>query len=137
MASLDRARVNRCHRTSVSPTQESQASESVAAAGVAASSRACRANSGGSCNRSHSSRASRIAARNSDCQAGCSNGPERARYVLRTLAETLDTFLGRFFANQFKRNCVPDGPKVGSVSLSPRGDWRMPSDADSDLFRGE
>ncbi|MFK8111962.1 MAG: NAD(+) synthase [Rubripirellula sp.] len=52
------------------------------------------------------------------------------------IADTLDTFLKRFFANQFKRNCVPDGPKVGSVSLSPRGDWRMPSDADSDAFRG-
>ena len=38
-------------------------------------------------------------------------------------------FLRRFFANQFKRSCLPDGPKVGSVSLSPRGDWRMPSDA--------
>lgn len=43
----------------------------------------------------------------------------------------LRVFLTRFFANQFKRNCVPDGPKVGSVSLSPRGDWRMPSDADA------
>ena len=51
------------------------------------------------------------------------------------IADTLDTFLRRFFASQFKRNCVPDGPKVGSVSLSPRGDWRMPSDADSDTFR--
>ena len=39
------------------------------------------------------------------------------------------TFLRRFFAQQFKRSCLPDGPKVGSVSLSPRGDWRMPSDA--------
>jgi len=39
-------------------------------------------------------------------------------------------FLQRFFAAQFKRSCVPDGPKVGTVSLSPRGDWRMPSDAD-------
>ncbi len=46
------------------------------------------------------------------------------------IRETLKTFLKRFFANQFKRSCVPDGPKVGSVSLSPRGDWRMPSDAD-------
>jgi NAD+ synthase (glutamine-hydrolysing) len=46
------------------------------------------------------------------------------------IAETLDVFFKRFFFNQFKRNCVPDGPKVGSVSLSPRGDWRMPSDAD-------
>jgi len=43
--------------------------------------------------------------------------------------ETLKQFLKRFFANQFKRTCVPDGPKVGTVSLSPRGDWRMPSDA--------
>jgi NAD+ synthase (glutamine-hydrolysing) len=40
----------------------------------------------------------------------------------------LKVFLTRFFANQFKRSCLPDGPKVGSVSLSPRGDWRMPSD---------
>lgn len=51
------------------------------------------------------------------------------------VAETFDTFIRRFFANQFKRNCVPDGPKVGSVSLSPRGDWRMPSDAEADAFR--
>lgn len=48
--------------------------------------------------------------------------------VIRT---TLATFYRRFFANQFKRSCLPDGPKVGSVSLSPRGDWRMPSDADA------
>jgi NAD+ synthase (glutamine-hydrolysing) len=41
----------------------------------------------------------------------------------------LRVFLTRFFTNQFKRSCLPDGPKVGSVSLSPRGDWRMPSDA--------
>ena len=41
----------------------------------------------------------------------------------------LRVFLRRFFGNQFKRSCLPDGPKVGSVSLSPRGDWRMPSDA--------
>ena len=53
---------------------------------------------------------------------------------LPTPIQTLDTFFSRFFANQFKRNCVPDGPKVGSVSLSPRGDWRMPSDADSGEF---
>ena len=38
-------------------------------------------------------------------------------------------FYRRFFSQQFKRSCIPDGPKVGSVSLSPRGDWRMPSDA--------
>ncbi|MEO1616271.1 MAG: NAD(+) synthase [Planctomycetota bacterium] len=52
----------------------------------------------------------------------------------QTLASTLDVFISRFFRNQFKRNCVPDGPKVGSVSLSPRGDWRMPSDADGGAF---
>lgn len=51
-----------------------------------------------------------------------------------TIAATLDQFVRRFFRNQFKRNCVPDGPKVGSVSLSPRGDWRMPSDADAGEF---
>ena len=41
----------------------------------------------------------------------------------------LIVFLKRFFTNQFKRSCLPDGPKVGTISLSPRGDWRMPSDA--------
>jgi len=46
----------------------------------------------------------------------------------------LRVFLTRFFANQFKRSCLPDGPKVGSVSLSPRGDWRMPSDAAATLW---
>jgi NAD+ synthase (glutamine-hydrolysing) len=46
----------------------------------------------------------------------------------------LKVFLTRFFANQFKRSCLPDGPKVGSVSLSPRGDWRMPSDAQVALW---
>lgn len=46
----------------------------------------------------------------------------------------MNVFYRRFFAQQFKRSCVPDGPKVGSVSLSPRGDWRMPSDADSAIW---
>ncbi|MDR3217357.1 MAG: NAD(+) synthase [Clostridiaceae bacterium] len=50
-------------------------------------------------------------------------------YKKETVAAWLDVFIKRFFANQFKRNCVPDGVKIGSVSLSPRGDWRMPSDA--------
>lgn len=50
-------------------------------------------------------------------------------YEPAEIHETLETFLRRFFTNQFKRSCVPDGPKVGSISLSPRGDWRMPSDA--------
>jgi NAD+ synthase (glutamine-hydrolysing) len=46
----------------------------------------------------------------------------------------LAVFIRRFFGNQFKRSCLPDGPKVGSVSLSPRGDWRMPSDAQAALW---
>ena len=45
------------------------------------------------------------------------------------LETTLKLFLRRFFTQQFKRSCVPDGPKVGTLSLSPRADWRMPSDA--------
>lgn len=49
----------------------------------------------------------------------------------------LKTFLHRFFSQQFKRSCLPDGPKVGSVSLSPRGDWRMPTDADSAIWLAE
>ncbi|MBL8850187.1 MAG: NAD(+) synthase [Planctomycetaceae bacterium] len=52
-------------------------------------------------------------------------------YSREVREQTLRTFLKRFFGQQFKRSCVPDGPKVGSVSLSPRGDWRMPSDADA------
>ena len=43
-------------------------------------------------------------------------------------------FVKRFFSNQFKRNCVPDGPKVGTISISPRGDWRMPSDAECEIW---
>lgn len=50
-------------------------------------------------------------------------------YSAEVIRSTLVTFLKRFFNNQFKRSCVPDGPKVGTISLSPRGDWRMPSDA--------
>jgi NAD+ synthase (glutamine-hydrolysing) len=71
----------------------------------------------------------------------CGFGPEKILFLAehasftqpygRDLIErTLLTFYRRFFSQQFKRSCVPDGPKVGSVSLSPRGDWRMPSDAD-------
>ena len=55
-------------------------------------------------------------------------------YSLETRRKTLETFIRRFFTQQFKRNCVPDGPKVGSVSLSPRGDWRMPSDAEAKIW---
>jgi len=50
-------------------------------------------------------------------------------YDEATIDKWLKVFYKRFFANQFKRSCMPDGPKVGSVNLSPRGDWRMPSDA--------
>ena len=46
-------------------------------------------------------------------------------------------FYRRFFAQQFKRSCLPDGPKVGSVALSPRGDWRMPSDASYQIWAKE
>ena len=55
-------------------------------------------------------------------------------YDNATIKKWLRTFIKRFFAQQFKRSCLPDGPKVGSVSLSPRGDWRMPSDASSRLW---
>ena len=50
------------------------------------------------------------------------------------LRRWLTLFCRRFFAQQFKRSCLPDGPKVGSVALSPRGDWRMPSDASVALW---
>ena len=50
-------------------------------------------------------------------------------YDKETIFKWLETFCRRFFAQQFKRSCLPDGPKVGTVALSPRGDWRMPSDA--------
>jgi NAD+ synthase (glutamine-hydrolysing) len=57
------------------------------------------------------------------------------RYDIAEIRRWLLVFLERFFANQFKRDCVPDGPKVGSGgSLSPRGDWRMPSDASAELW---
>ncbi len=52
------------------------------------------------------------------------------RYDKPTITKWLTLFLKRFFAQQFKRSCMPDGPKVGSISLSPRADWKMPSDAD-------
>ena len=61
----------------------------------------------------------------------------KGRYEDAEIKKWLTTFLRRFFAQQFKRSCLPDGPKVGSVSLSPRGDWRMPSDASSALWLKE
>ena len=55
-------------------------------------------------------------------------------YDDETIKKWLTTFVRRFFIQQFKRSCLPDGPKVGTVTLSPRGDWRMPSDAVSALW---
>ena len=59
------------------------------------------------------------------------------RYDDDVIKHWLKTFFRRFFSQQFKRSCLPDGPKVGSISLSPRGDWRMPSDASSELWLRE
>ena len=58
-------------------------------------------------------------------------------YDRETILRWLKTFYRRFFSQQFKRSCLPDGPKVGSVTLSPRGDWRMPSDASLALWQAE
>jgi NAD+ synthase (glutamine-hydrolysing) len=72
--------------------------------------------------------------------------PEKARFLLHAafaeeypaarLDQWMEIFYRRFFAAQFKRNTLPDGPKVGTVALSPRGDWRMPSDARPDSWLG-
>ena len=59
----------------------------------------------------------------------------RDDYDEETIKKWLDTFIRRFFTQQFKRSAIPDGPKVGTVSLSPRGDWRMPSDASYRLWQ--
>ena len=75
--------------------------------------------------------------RRGDCPAKTLYLAERAFagvYAREELKKTLVNFYKRFFSQQFKRNCVPDGVKVGSVSLSPRGDWRMPSDASAELW---
>ena len=56
------------------------------------------------------------------------------RYGSEEISKWLTVFMKRFFISQFKRSCIPDSPKVGSVSLSPRGDWRMPSDASFEEF---
>jgi NAD+ synthase (glutamine-hydrolysing) len=77
----------------------------------------------------------------------CGFGPEKILFLAEyagftqthgraTIEQTLATFYRRFFSQQFKRSCLPDGPKVGTVSLSPRGDWRMPSDADPGTWLG-
>ena len=56
-------------------------------------------------------------------------------YDSATIDKWLENFFRRFFSQQFKRSCLPDGPKVGSLTLSPRSDWRMPSDASSAIWR--
>ena len=58
-------------------------------------------------------------------------------YSRDVILKWLKTFYRRFFSQQFKRSCLPDGPKVGTVALSPRGDWRMPSDASARLWMAE
>ncbi|MBP5170977.1 MAG: NAD(+) synthase [Bacteroidales bacterium] len=74
-------------------------------------------------------------------------GPEKVLFLARhafegqygeaVIRQWLQTFVRRFFAQQFKRSCLPDGPKVGSIGLSPRGDWRMPSDAVAKAWTGQ
>ena len=59
------------------------------------------------------------------------------RFPDEEIKHWLKTFCRRFFSQQFKRSCLPDGPRVGSVALSPRGDWRMPSDASAALWLSE
>ena len=71
----------------------------------------------------------------------CGFAPAKVRFLAETafagqyapaeIGKWLRLFYRRFFQQQFKRSCLPDGPKVGSLALSPRGDWRMPSDADA------
>ncbi len=63
------------------------------------------------------------------------NSGETGTYDDATIEKWLRTFVRRFFSQQFKRSCMPDGPAVGSVSLSPRGGWQMPSDAWSSIFQ--
>ncbi|SFZ97388.1 NAD synthetase / Glutamine amidotransferase chain of NAD synthetase [hydrothermal vent metagenome] len=59
------------------------------------------------------------------------------KYDESTISKWLKLFLKRFFTQQFKRSCMPDGPKIGTISLSPRADWKMPSDADFDIWLKE
>ena len=63
------------------------------------------------------------------CAAFNGHRPDAGSYDAATIKHWLTVFIRRFFSQQFKRSCTPDTPKIGSISLSPRGDWRMPSDA--------
>ncbi len=67
----------------------------------------------------------------------CSQEQSSPRFSKTEIKKWLKTFYSRFFSQQFKRSCMPDGAKVGTVSLSPRGDWRMPSDASCALWLSE
>lgn len=58
----------------------------------------------------------------------------KGEYSAKTIEKWLKLFVKRFFSQQFKRSCMPDGPKVGSINLSPRGDWRMPSDGSGEAW---
>lgn len=58
----------------------------------------------------------------------------KGKYSGETIKKWLRVFYKRFFSQQFKRSCLPDGPKVGTISLSPRGDWRMPSDGEASVW---
>ncbi|MDR1028703.1 MAG: NAD(+) synthase [Clostridiales Family XIII bacterium] len=69
--------------------------------------------------------------------SGAARDDGAGRYDEETIRGWMKVFYRRFFANQFKRSALPDGPKIGSVSLSPRGDWRMPSDAEAGLWMKE
>jgi NAD+ synthase (glutamine-hydrolysing) len=59
----------------------------------------------------------------------------KGKYSKPQISSCMKTFIRRFFSQQFKRSCIPDGPKVGTICLSPRGDWRMPSDASDASFK--
>lgn len=77
-------------------------------------------------------------------QVRCARSPRKVLLLARrafadsydesTIKRWLQVFIRRFFSRQFKRSCIPDGPKVGTLALSPRGDWRMPSDADASVW---
>lgn len=61
-------------------------------------------------------------------------GLDKTKYTPEIILKWEKTFIRRFFSQQFKRSCLPDGPKVGTVAVSPRGDLRMPSDASAELW---
>ena len=75
--------------------------------------------------------------RTADCNVFVGPEGKASQYTEEIILKWLKKFYWRFFSQQFKRSCLPDGPKVGSVTLSPRGDWRMPSDAVSALWTSD